>query len=153
MPSTRVTSKRERRAGPRRPGAPETRVGNSCAVRAAGGATLFDNCDRHLAASHKSFMGTSAWRPHPSQAPAAVAAEAWRRITKGLDRFLDRVDALEGYPPGAAVVVVAGRGRRYVRVHGETRAGSGYSVTPDDPMERSSPWTGTASATRGAEDA
>ena len=52
-------------------------------------------------------------------------------MTAGLDGFLDEVEALDDYPPGAAVVVVTGDGRRYVRVHGETKAGSGYAVTAD----------------------
>ena len=64
-------------------------------------------------------------------ASSNVSAEAWTRITEGLDRFLQQVEALDEYPPGAAVVVVSGNGRRYIRVHGETKAGSGYVVTSD----------------------
>ena len=63
--------------------------------------------------------------------PSTVSAEAWTRITEGLDRFLEQVEALEEYAPGTAVVVVTGDGRRYIRVHGETKAGSGDSVTAD----------------------
>ena len=74
-------------------------------------------------------------RPHgcsPSPRPVSpVTADAWTRITAGLGAFLDRVEALEEYPPGAAVVVAATGGRRYIRVHGETKAGSGHAVTAD----------------------
>lgn len=62
---------------------------------------------------------------------STVSAQAWMRITEGLDRFLQQVEALDEYPPGSAVVVVTGDGRRYVRVHGETKAGSGNVVTQD----------------------
>jgi CubicO group peptidase (beta-lactamase class C family) len=68
-----------------------------------------------------------------SSTPVAstVSAEAWTRITAGLDRVLDQVEKYDDYPPGTAVVVVTGDGRRYVRVHGETKAGSGDAVTAD----------------------
>ena len=62
---------------------------------------------------------------------STVSAEAWMRITQGMDAFLAQLEALDEYPPGAAVVVVTGDGRRYVRVHGETKAGSGDVVTAD----------------------
>jgi CubicO group peptidase (beta-lactamase class C family) len=64
-------------------------------------------------------------------ASAAVSVEAWTRITAGLDGFLRQVEAFDEYPPGSAVVVVTGDGRRYIRVHGETKAGSGHVVTAD----------------------
>ena len=63
--------------------------------------------------------------------PPAVSAEAWTRITTGLDSFLGKVEALDEYAPGTAAVVVTGDGRRYVRLHGETKAGSRYMVTAD----------------------
>src|SRR5688500_4923033 len=63
--------------------------------------------------------------------PASVSAEAWRRITEGIDSFLDQVEPLDEYPPGTAMVIVTGDRRRYIRVHGETKAGSGYAVTAD----------------------
>jgi CubicO group peptidase (beta-lactamase class C family) len=63
--------------------------------------------------------------------PSSVSAEAWRRITAGVDSFFDQVEPLDEYPPGTAMVVVTGDGRRYIRVHGETKAGSGYAVTAD----------------------
>ncbi|HEX7780196.1 MAG TPA: serine hydrolase domain-containing protein [Vicinamibacterales bacterium] len=69
--------------------------------------------------------------PASPPAPSSVSAEAWARITQGLDSFLDRIEPLDEYAPGAAVIVVTGDGRRYVRVHGETKAGSGYAVTAD----------------------
>lgn len=62
---------------------------------------------------------------------STVSAEAWMRITQGMDAFLSQVEALDEYPPGAVVVVVTGDGRRYMRVHGETKAGSGDVVTAD----------------------
>jgi hypothetical protein len=65
----------------------------------------------------------------PPQALSAVTADAWTRITGGLNSFLDQVEALDAYPPGTAVVVVAGAGRRYIRVHGETQAGSQPHLT------------------------
>ena len=64
-----------------------------------------------------------------SKVPATVSAEAWVRITQGMAAFLEQVEALDEYPPGAIVVVVTGDGRRYIRVHGETKAGSGHQVT------------------------
>ena len=67
----------------------------------------------------------------PSQPTGTVGAAAWARITDGLDALLNEMEALEEYPPGTAVVVVTGDGRRYIRVHGETRAGSGYRATPE----------------------
>jgi CubicO group peptidase (beta-lactamase class C family) len=63
--------------------------------------------------------------------PSTVSAEAWTRITEGFDSFLDQLEPLDEYAPGTAVVVVTGDGRRYIRVHGETKAGSGYAVTAD----------------------
>lgn len=63
--------------------------------------------------------------------PSTISTEGWTRITEGLDSFLDKVEALDEYAPGTAVVVVTGDGRRYIRVHGETKAGSGYAVTAD----------------------
>ena len=63
--------------------------------------------------------------------PATIGPEAWTRIATGLDRFLERLEALAEYPPGSAVIVVTADGRRYVRVHGEAKAGSGYAVTAD----------------------
>ena len=69
--------------------------------------------------------------PAQGQLRAAVSDDAWTRITTGMDQFLARIEALEDYPPGAAVIVVTGDGRRYIRVHGETKAGSGHRVTPD----------------------
>jgi CubicO group peptidase (beta-lactamase class C family) len=70
-------------------------------------------------------------RSSPQVVPSTVSAGAWTRITEGMDRFLDQVEALDDYPPGAAVVVVTDDGRRYIRVHGETKAGSGYAATAD----------------------
>lgn len=67
----------------------------------------------------------------PSQPLGTVSAAAWTRITAGLDSLLDQLESLEEYPPGAAVVVVTGDGRRYIRVHGETKAGSGYPATAE----------------------
>jgi CubicO group peptidase (beta-lactamase class C family) len=66
-----------------------------------------------------------------SRAPSTVSAEGWTRITEGLGRFLEQAEALEDHPPGTAVIVVTGDGRRYIRVHGETKAGSGHAVTAD----------------------
>ena len=65
------------------------------------------------------------------RAPTTVSAEAWTRITNGHDTFLQQLEAFEEYPPGSSVVVVTGEGRRYIRVHGETKAGSGSAVTAD----------------------
>jgi CubicO group peptidase (beta-lactamase class C family) len=48
-----------------------------------------------------------------------------------MDAFLEQLETLVEYSPGMAVVVVTGDGRRYIRVHGETKAGSGYAVTPE----------------------
>src|SRR5262245_27501866 len=70
-------------------------------------------------------------RPASPPAPSTVSAGAWTRITAGLDEFLKRVETLPDYAPGTAVIVVTGDGRRYVRVHGETKAGSGLAVTAD----------------------
>jgi CubicO group peptidase (beta-lactamase class C family) len=67
----------------------------------------------------------------PSQRIGTVSAAAWTRITDGLDALLDPMEALEEYPPGTAVVVVTGDGRRYIRVHGETKAGSGNPATAE----------------------
>jgi CubicO group peptidase (beta-lactamase class C family) len=68
---------------------------------------------------------TACGRTHgcaPSPRPASpVTADAWTRITAEVGAFLDRVEALEEYPPGAAVVIVTPGGRRYIRVHGETK--------------------------------
>jgi CubicO group peptidase (beta-lactamase class C family) len=64
-------------------------------------------------------------------APSVVSVEAWSRITEGIDHFLDQIEPIDEYAPGTAVVVVTGDGRRYIRVHGETKAGSGYAVTAD----------------------
>jgi CubicO group peptidase (beta-lactamase class C family) len=64
-------------------------------------------------------------------APSSVSAGAWTRITEGIDSFLDQIEPLEEYAPGTAAIVVTGDGRRYIRVHGETKAGSGYGVTAD----------------------
>ena len=58
-----------------------------------------------------------------------VSAAAWTRITGGLDAMLEQLERLDEYPPGTAVVVVTADGRRYIRVHGETKAGSGNRVT------------------------
>ena len=65
------------------------------------------------------------------QSTSTVSAEAWTRVTQGLDSFLEQIEALDEYPPGSAVIVVTGDGRRYVRVHGETKAGSGHVVTAE----------------------
>lgn len=62
---------------------------------------------------------------------STVSAESWTRITEGADKFLGDVERLEEYAPGSAVVIVTADGRRYVRVHGETKAGSGHAVTAD----------------------
>jgi CubicO group peptidase (beta-lactamase class C family) len=62
---------------------------------------------------------------------STVSAEAWTRVTKGLDSFLGQLEPLDEYPPGTATVVVTGDGRRYIRVHGETKAGSGDAATAD----------------------
>ena len=70
-------------------------------------------------------------RSSTPKVPSTISAEAWMRITQGMGDFLDQVEALDDYPPGAALVVVTGDGRRYLRVHGETKAGSGYVVTAD----------------------
>jgi CubicO group peptidase (beta-lactamase class C family) len=64
-------------------------------------------------------------------APSMLTPEAWTRIAQGLDSFLQQVETLDEYPPGTAVIVVTGDGRRYMRVHGETKAGSGNVVTAD----------------------
>jgi len=63
--------------------------------------------------------------------PSTLSGEAWTAITGGLDSFLAQVEPLDEYPPGTAVVVVTGDGRRFIRVHGETKAGSGFAVTAD----------------------
>ena len=70
-------------------------------------------------------------RGSPSRPAGTVSDVAWTRITSALDTHLGDMEMLEEYPPGAAVVVVTGDGRRYIRVHGETRAGSGHRVTPE----------------------
>ena len=67
----------------------------------------------------------------PSEPIGTVSAAAWTRLTDGLDAILDQLETLEEYPPGTAVVVVTGDGRRYIRVHGETKAGSGHRATPE----------------------
>ena len=79
-----------------------------------------------LAACSETVPGSS---PPPVASP--VTQETWTRITAGLDGFLSQAESLVDYPPGAAVIVVTGDGRRYVRVHGETKAGSGHAVTAD----------------------
>ncbi|HEX6315684.1 MAG TPA: serine hydrolase domain-containing protein [Gemmatimonadaceae bacterium] len=60
-----------------------------------------------------------------------VSPAAWTRITEGMNAFLDTLETQEEYPPGAAVVIVTGDGRRFIRMHGETKAGSGYPATPE----------------------
>jgi CubicO group peptidase (beta-lactamase class C family) len=67
----------------------------------------------------------------PSQPIGSVSAAAWTRITDGLDALLDQMEGLQEYPPGTAVVVVTGDGRRFIRVHGQTKAGSGYPATAE----------------------
>ena len=49
----------------------------------------------------------------------------------GMDAFLEQVESLKEYPPGSAVVIVTGDGRRYIRVNGESKAGSGDTVTAE----------------------
>ena len=57
--------------------------------------------------------------------------EAWARMQAGMDDFMSRVEATAAFPPGAAVIMVTGDGRRYVRVHGELKAGSGNAATEE----------------------
>lgn len=78
------------------------------------------------------FVGACA-----SDAPRMAAYESpvsdadWARMTEGMDAFMSRVEALEAFPPGAAVVMTTGDGRRYIRVHGELKSGAGFAATPD----------------------
>ena len=90
----------------------------SCITSLALGALLIAACARTSGSSSPQVAST-------------VSTEAWTRITKGMDGFLDELEALDEYAPGTAVVVVTGDGRRYIRVHGETKAGSGHAVTAD----------------------
>lgn len=60
-----------------------------------------------------------------------ITAGQWARMTDGMDAFMERVEATEYFPPGAAVILVTDDGRRYVRLHGETKAGSGREATGD----------------------
>ena len=54
-----------------------------------------------IAACDRSSGGSSS-----PEIPSTVSAEAWTRITQGLDSFLQQLEALDEYPPGTAVVVV-----------------------------------------------
>lgn len=71
-----------------------------------------------------------------AQAPSplllsTMSEGTWLRVTRGVEDFLTRLEPLPEYPPGTAVIVVAGDGRRYIRTHGVTKAGSGHAVTGD----------------------
>jgi CubicO group peptidase (beta-lactamase class C family) len=82
-----------------------------------------------LAGAFALFACVGTDRGSPSQPPGTVSDTSWTRITAGVDAFLDQLENLEEYPPGAAIVVVTGDGRRYIRLHGEAKAGSGYRTT------------------------
>ena len=85
-----------------------------------------------LIAAACAFAACAQTSGSPASPPApSVSAQAWTRITEGIDSFLDQIELLEESAPGTAVIVVTGDGRRYIRVHGEAKAGSGYTVTAD----------------------
>lgn len=63
--------------------------------------------------------------------PSPVSEEDWNRITGGMDAFLKRIEALDVYPPGAAIIIATGDGRSYIRTHGTLKAGSGVPVDKD----------------------
>ena len=55
----------------------------------------------------------------------------WTRITEGVDRFLDRAEALDEYAPGVAVVIVDDEGRQYIRMHGVLNEKTQTAATED----------------------
>ncbi|MEO1135579.1 MAG: serine hydrolase domain-containing protein [Pseudomonadota bacterium] len=60
-----------------------------------------------------------------------VSEAAWTRIGDGMDSFLGRLESLEVFAPGAAVIVTTADGRRYIRVHGELKVGAGHPANED----------------------
>lgn len=62
---------------------------------------------------------------------STVSEAAWTRIGDGMDAFMERLEALDVFAPGAAVIVTTADGRRYIRVHGELKAGSGHQASED----------------------